>query len=49
MIDTYVWNKEPGKDETLLGVSTIDLSKLLINYYRALKLPPDAIMEEDTE
>lgn len=49
VIDCYVWNKEAAEEPKLLGVTTIDLAKILENYYRRLKLPADAIMEEDSE
>jgi hypothetical protein len=49
VLDVFVWEETPGKPKTLLGTTTIQLSQILSNYYKRRKLPPGAIMEEDSE
>ena len=51
VLDVFVWEEKPGEDRSknreMLGITTIDLSEVLKNHYKARKLPPGAVLSSD--
>lgn len=49
ILDVYMWDDTDPPTKSLLGLSSIELGRILENYYHRRNLPPGAIEEEESD
>jgi hypothetical protein len=47
VINCYLWNQDLPEKPKLIGVQTMDLAKILKEYYRRIKLNPGEVLPND--